>query len=827
MTSSENNIGSIRANIARLEANARHLLTVSDNRVVRNGRSVFEASRKILEEVGQNIGPAGENQASTELFLANVVGFNLQEQQRLLRQIVANRPTVFPTNPMNTVFPSTADEEASGSALDLEGYLANRRNDALQRAVEEVHQNIEVQQRNISEAFINDLYEQRTNEIAEMLGMESLQLLESSGKDKNLEGCSSVLLGGSSSNYKTIAERMEGKICAFANVVSTVAVPDWGEAFTSIALEAANTDVSDPMVTLWSTAQGIASFALEGGNAGHLEADTKAATIGCSRAVLEEGFLMNIFQSVLNVDACHFEELSRMHPSKMKGVIATYCSDKPNHIWYHVYISMRAGCYSTAHLIASEAGLSKLASAIQTIALLPPKKRNSAEAKADVSSLWKEEDTRDDAYRCAVLVILSGGCFSATDEAALQLVGTLAERLSKTIEDILWLRLTLIRNISRGPSIHSLTELQRMILGDQQAVLSALNGDPIKYASLLLHVMLPSTAVRVLLDTERTFVDAVHLGILFDTVNMIQTTELEAAVGIPHLLRRYCSILLEVPRRGSRILHPAHAIFSYFSMTDHIQQGFLPFCQSNSVLLRLFGPIADSKAREGELLHSDSPPKELLDAMELVAKSAIDNGKTHVALHVLIVLERTAALVRDEDRGCAALRTAIQAICPAMSHNIHIIDTARDTTTLEMAHALHECLLSSVHDVPVSEIDNFRCLRVILVAYHLAYDGDQSGALRTVYSLPFLPSRPLDVDSSSRKYVEMVTSDDVLTVMPMFAVLVMKLLVWAYGVEGAGRPKEEIRAKAHALVMFVMKWRNKPSREVMETLSSAQRGMIW
>ncbi|ESL08328.1 hypothetical protein TRSC58_03971, partial [Trypanosoma rangeli SC58] len=142
--------GDVRGNIARLTARARQLLAEdTDTRVVRNGLSAYETSRKVAADVSARArapGQTGSTQASVELFMASL-GFNLPEQQRLLQQLQASQVPIAVKGDVGTAaktsgafFKGQVDEELGST---LESFVANRRHEIMRRSMEEMHRRVE------------------------------------------------------------------------------------------------------------------------------------------------------------------------------------------------------------------------------------------------------------------------------------------------------------------------------------------------------------------------------------------------------------------------------------------------------------------------------------------------------------------------------------------------------------------------------------------------------------------------------------------------------------------------------------------------------------
>lgn len=867
----------VRASMARLESRARQMVAETSShqtqRVVRNARSILHASSAVLtDSAGQPQRPLPEtSQAATELFLANTVGFNLQEQQRLLRHIAANRPDV-----VSVASDAPADKGAAHyGAIDLEVALAQRRARTMKMAVDDVHRRMAEAQKEASELAVSAFAEEQVNSITELLGLQSLQLL-------SLNGGGSAAAAGSSSALATRAsEEREMKMAAFANAVEAAPTSEWPTALPNVGIELQGGDIADPLAALWSTAQGIASqqlshYAATGSTAAVNDANNKdaacdpAATlvaVQCSRAVLEEKFLLSVFGTVLGAEPLQYDELCRMHPTKLRSVIGKYVASRSSasptqDMWQEIFVAMRAGCYDAARLIAQEAGKASLAQLIGNIATTPIAMRgggrggaasaaSAASTSAAVAQLWGDNETRTNVYRCAVLVILNGGNFNAaSDEGARQLISVIVERVAATIEDILWIRLCLISEVE-GPAdaldstssssiagassgsggmrkFQSLRGLQRTILDDQQSILALVSHDRIRFASVLLHVLLPSTAVRLLLDNGPTFVDGVHLAMLFGSTGLLRGHEAEPETDLPRLLRRYATMLLEVPHRNSINGHPSRAIFSYFLKCD-CTDAFEAMCQNEVVATKLFGAAGDLQAREGALLHSADPDGALLSAMEGVAQTAVAEGNLRLAVQMLTTLEAlsssSAAASRDPARATRALRSAIQALCTCMAHAVHSTAAAARDVYANADRLFAFIEQKSTTDVPVCEIDAFRSLRAILHIHICASVGDEDSAVATVKSIPFIPTSAPAVETALRRFVEMVGSDEVATAMPATCLLIMRLYQSRFHREITVAQRRAMLDRAHALMLWCRRWPSPPTADIMDTMHTIQQQM--
>ena len=799
--SSENGVSDVLASISRLETRARHMAVgTGTTRVARNAKSVYDASCRVLAGVQSSTDPT----SSSDAFLANIMGFDIAEQQRVLHHMSSNQAQ-FSQSQEETEGPTTSTQ----TTVDLEAFLARRRMEALERTVKEVHYMFDQEQQLVNDAYVTEAIDERTNEIADMLGLSSLRLLEVQRPPVELTSTQSLSLAA------------EEKVRAFADVIEGAPTPAWPDLLTNVAIEHAGGDLDDPTAVLWSTAQGIISYRADnpGGD------PSPVLAVACSRAVLEDKYLMHIFATVLQADAGHFEELSRMHPSKMRGYIAQFCPDKrQDNMWYHVYVALRAGRYETAHLTALENGNQSLATIIKQVSSLPVIHRNSSRANADIAALWNDEQTRDDAYRCAVLVVLGGTSLGATNEAAVQLLDTLCGRVAETLEDVLWLRLAVVRSVgdSDEGNIHNLVELQRRVLEDKPHILAMVGGDPVKYATTMLHCLLPSTAVRVLLDNPPTTVDGTHIGLMFDAFNQITFTVMEASVDVPTLLRRHAQLLLKVPTRDGRP-SPARAIFDYFSKAER-GKSFVSLCTSDQMVSRLFGRIDDRAGREGELLRS-VPSVDLLDAMELIARELI-NTNNILAVHVLIVLDRCSCARKEYTRGAAALHSAIRAITPKISNAIHSVRQRRDPQLLHVVNCLHEDVASSRHDLPNDDVDTFRTLRALLTVHVASIQGDDETAFRVVSAIPFIPHDPTHVSDVLQRYSDLLRSDDVQTTLDVSCRLLMNLFVSRFNHTQSYESRNELRRRGQALLLWTVRWESPPSADLLDYLTAEQEKLM-
>lgn len=814
-TSVNGSVNDVRSNIARLEARARNLLSSTDNRVARSGRGVFEVSKIASTEFARRQATSQGQQAPVELFMASL-GFDVQEQQRLLQQMQVNRP---PVQTYDDEEGSAASPPAvsSDTAIDLEAFLASRRSEALQRCVDEVHRHVVDRTRELSELQIRSCWERRTDEVTDALETQSLY------GSRRAEGSSNQLLTSASAESSikgsaTSKPLLSSKIVAFAHIVDVASPQEWLPHFNDF-VQSATSSPDDELSALWSTVDSIlaplmrantatSSFALNSGVKRY---------VACSRMVLEKKFLSGMFVQILKVAPSKIAELDQMHCSKLRDIIVQYAGAGADH-WAQIFFAMRCGRYDAAQLIAATAGLRELEAALDTISKMSIFSRNECKAFSELRALYNDEATYRDPYRCAVLLLLLVGVVGQDAETTTTTFMNALDKVSSSIDDMIWMRLVCVRSIdSTPPLLQSLVELQKSIVADIPQLLALPNSNVLKVASLLFHVALPSTAIRLLQEVEGLLCDAVHIALVFQSCSLLSCTNAEPPLNITLAVQRYVRLMLDYETKTSR--RAASAIFNYF-FKSNIDDGFIDLCKNEIVCTKLFGQMGDASANEGALLQG-SCSKELLAAMDTIAEENARIGQVELAVHMLIILDNFATSIRDLSTSRDAVEKAIRIINPALSHNAHNTsgpNTSRESLLIH-ARRLQERLRVTPLDTNSRDIQAFRNLFVITEFNALVATGEVDRACQALYSLPFIPSQLEQLESCSELFAKV--TDDVATAMPPTIITLLKVEV-GRSQKMNRQDRASVVQRLKTIIRWVSKWRFHSGKEFSRELNALE-----
>lgn len=825
----------VRGNITRLSARARQLLVNdTDTRVVRNGLSAYETSRRVAAEVCSRAkapGQSGSTQASVELFMASF-GFNLQEQQRLLQQLQASCVPLAMTGDVDTAgktpsafFPAQADDALGNT---LEAFVANQRRKIMRHVVEEMHRRVGDVLDERSEAIIRGSWEKCCIEVADAFESFSLKASGKSGSGGSVRGDVSRTQTSPSGAVRSragvtalldgrneVSTRILNKIAVFAKIVNLQSPSQWIQYFASHVVDDALC-VTDEIAVLWTTVEQILEPIAQ-----HGSASTTMTFLASSRHIMERKALVSVLSRTLNVDPERIVEMESMHASRFVGIVERYTSSL--NPWAHIYTAMRCGRYDAAAIIANSAGFRLVETKLKMYADAHMTLRSTLPPAVDLRPLYEEDATRADPYRHIVLLLLLLGSTGESDDVVLSMVVSLSSKVARSLEEVLWIRLFCVRSVElrNGEKIQSLTEMQRLLLDDMQDLVKLVNGDVVRLASLLIHVFLLSSAMRLLIENDRTYVDGIHLAMCFYNSQLLYESDVEVPIDLSRLIPQYCSlVLLDADRRHAHIAYTGAALFHYFLRTNLVD-AFVEYCGNELVCAKLFGQRGGG--RDGLLL-GDTPSKALLEAMERVAEAAVARGKTELAVHVFSVLERAAALVKDETRANYALIRAVQVICPALSHAFHQPVSSESTSLCVHAANLQERIACSQRVIPHTHLEAFHLLCKMGEVFVSVARGEVEAALLSFGTLPFIPASAEDTERCAELFD--MTPESVATAASPILLLAMQnmlKLADAHKTRGQAAEAAQLQRRAHALTMWVRRWKRHIDRRLLDELVSLEQ----
>jgi hypothetical protein len=871
-------IDDIRSNVAKLEARAIQLYGGSEPRVLRNLDAVCETSRRLRKETSK-YAAGSDNQASVEIFLAGM-GFNMQEQQRLLHHISNTRSRMVDVEPIA----STPDMEAQ-LPRDLDSYLALKRNEAMQRAVDDVHRGIVDHERVETENLIQQVWEKRTRDLATFFGMQVLT--ETSHDRKNLNSSSAGVVLNSTYNENFIPNpTVTAKAAEYTRIIARTPQNTW----LSQTIDYVAQDPSTPpdVVQMWlivekmllpiTELQDMASAAGQQGLSDSVAARSTPDTpersflrprteansfagadlgrsynttpegrttrevlklVATSRAVLEKQYLHRIIGTTCKVAPHQYDEYCDLHPEKMKDIIISYCERPHGTVhndrepykktapgWAETYVACRAGRYDVAALLAPTR---EVKDALRDVAKVSFLERNSDTKYNHLVALYSKEThhQREDPHRTAVFLLLLAGHVGHTHDPVHD-VEKVLEHVASFEDDVLWLRLSLIRHVeARSPVLQSLSHLQSQLLSDRQSLLKKFNGKMAKVVTFLLHALLPSTAIRLLVSDDSTFLDGVQLAILYSSLRFLdhedsRASAAESPLDFNGVLQRYGNYLLSMKPTGQPGGSPTAHLFHFYQRLQKIPV-FVEVCQKPSHCARLFGRM-DGGARDGEL--SAEPTSELLFAMFSIAERAMQQGNIRTVVHVLLVLSQLATHLKDTTKSRDALLRLFQVINPALLSQITAqpaeIGTqqggsrtnAQNRELFELVDAIRLHLSNTRADIgTMPEHETFLYLCGICTFQQFVASGDADRAVLAFFSLAFIPSTMQDVEAKARAFNSAVT-DEVVTATPGPLLTVMKLLKGMNDRLPIGEEKRRLQQYMLVLKAWQAKWRHPIGVEV-------------
>ena len=405
-----------------------------------------------------------------------------------------------------------------------------------------------------------------------------------------------------------------------------------------------------------------------------------------------------------------------------------------------------------------------------------------------------------------------------SEDASKHALQSAVDHVCSTEDDVIWLRLSMIRHVqsydTRIPKFQSLFELQTQLLADMGALNAMCGGNTYAVVSFLFHALLPSSALRLLVASDRTFLDGVQLAMIYDTCNLLTCTSAERTLDLDAVLQRFGQYLLNTAR-PSAVNQPLTAnFFSYFHRSDRIR-AFVQLCHNSVACSRFFGR-PDSRTREGELLQG-TPSAELLDAMLTIADDAVGRGSLKTAINVLLVLSSVAAGQKDNARAKEGIQRAVRYINPALVHSVHPSNhNVNRNEILELTNTIRQHLQSTRADTSSTEVDAFHQLYLVAQFHKAIQQGEQEAALSAFLSLPFVPSSSAQVDAKAREFNTSV-SEEVVAATPHTLLAALRII---HGLieRRSGEEKRQLQEQVQALRRWQSKWRHHVGQEILQQL---------
>lgn len=777
----------VRASLASLTARAQRLVSEKDvEPLLRNGHGLYEASRKAAEEARQqaskcqstNEGYAPATHASVELFMTQHLGFDAQAQQRLLQQLQHRHAQLGadlgPIDPM-------AAAEASGfmGVTDVDAVVAEIKNDILLEVQHAVHRRqtalVREQVDTLFKAAWHPYYVRVADDF-EALSMSAAELaMSKSGSGAGGHLSSGVAAQPFTSNSGTgtarslldllnsgsaLATELNRRIAAFATIVEESAPLQWVSHFTAFVTEA-SMDAADELAVLWATvAQLLEPMQRRGSEADAL------SYVAASRRVMERKSLSRLLERVLRMDPMRFEEVENMNAAHVLDVIARYCGTTNS--WMHAFVAMRAGRYDVAKLAAQTLGVSGVTDAMEKMMTAAPADRNALPPAMDLQPVYAEAATKDDPYRQAVLMILLAGRTGESAAVVLRSMLGLSQRITDSLEDALWLRLSCIRGVEESAqvsTVQSLRTLQRAVLDDMQELVSLTQGSACRLASFLIHAVMPSTGLRLLLENTYTHVDGLHMTLCFNAQNLLQkglNSNLEAPIDLARHMSRYTSVvLLDADRRMRAAAFAGTAMFAYFRKSG-LTEAFVECCLKDTICARLLGPRTAVGGQDALLLRASPSPlsEDLLKALIRVAEAASARSEEGKAVHVLLAVAYLAEQLDKVELRQRVLLRAVQMISPAIAQVLHLPSHSAVVSDVlcQAAQLQHVVNADEAHlhsDALASQdYHAFGLLCRVADVYAYNAQGNVSDAVDAFLQLPLVPASHSAGTADAEAYVE-------------------------------------------------------------------------
>ncbi|KPA80237.1 putative nucleoporin interacting component (NUP93) [Leptomonas pyrrhocoris] len=777
----------VRASLASLTARAQRLVSEKDAEpLLRNGYGLYEASRKAAEEARRQAskcqsaseGYAPATHASVELFMTQHLGFDAQAQQRLLQQLQHRHAQLGadlgPVDPM-------AAAESSGfmGITDVDAVVAEIKNDILLDVQHAVHRRQTTLVRDQVDALFKAAWHSYYVQVADDYEALSVGAAELAMNKSGSSGVGRISAGattqrpaasfGASTAHSlldllngdsVLAAELNKRIAAFAAIVEEYAPLQWVSYFTSYVTET-SLDVADELTVLWATVAQI----LEAMQRRGAEADM-LAYVAMSRRVMERKSLSRLLQRVLRLDPMRFEEVENMNAAHVLDVVTRYCGTA-NH-WMHTFVAMRAGRYDVAKLAAQTIGITAVTDAMEKMTAAAPGERNALSPAMDLQTVYAEAATKEDPYRQAVLMILLAGRTGESSAAVLRAMLSLSQRITDSLEDALWLRLSCIRGVEESAqvsTVQSLRTLQRAVLDDLQELVTLTQGSACRLASFLIHALLPSAGLRLLLENNYTHVDGFHMALCFNAQNLLQeglSSPLEVPIDLARHMSRYCSVvLLDVDRRTRAAAFAGTAMFAYFYKSG-LTDAFVECCLKDTICARLLGSRAAIGGQDALLLRATASPlsEELLKALIQVAEAASARSEVAKATHVLVAVMYLAEQLGRAELQQQALLRAVQIISPALAQVLHLpSNSVAVSDVLSQAAKLLQVVNTDEkhlqgNPLVSQDFQTFSLLCRMADVYAYNAQGNFSDAVNAFLQLPFVPASDSAMMGDADTYVD-------------------------------------------------------------------------
>lgn len=766
----------VRTTLAQLTARARKLISEGDDNLVSlNTRGVYEFSKRTADAIRQQAEragvPAGGSQASVELFMARNFGFDLNEQQRLIRQLQRSQAemafdlTEVPQTSAGGVFPFG---EGTDGVNDIDAVVENMKNRLICQAHYAVYQK---EQRYIDSrshdllkaawksfyARVSDDFDSLTPSMEKTIHTFSATPLEQKmhfsaySREWAAEVRPSNFLNFLTSDAP-LAVEMNQTIATFARMVEDYPPSQWLSSFTSFSVEKSSCAGTD-MAVLWATVQALLTPVLRQGTSA-----TFLSFVSSSREVIESKFRNRMITSGMKVDPARLEELESIPAERMYSIIQGKCDRNP---WVHLLSALKAGRYDVGMMITHRIGITILEEAVRGWSEVSSVERQRLTPCEALRLLYAEEATSVDPYRKAVLFVLLAGRTGESEDVVEKTLVALSTKVSSSLEDMLWFRLVNIRTQEEtvsGGKVQSLAHMQRAILDDLPELIQVVQGSVPRLASFLFHAILPATGLRLLLENVATYVDGVHMTLCFNNANLLHHITSESPVDLERHLTRYCTmILLSFDRGISKERQEAGAAsFSYFHKSG-FTKAFAEFCQKDIICTHLFGKRTSAGCQSGALLRSmkngsSGCKTELWRAMQMVAERAAGRNCFTTALHLLTMVAQGAAHQSATGRlhpqpssiAVEAIAKALHIACPALSQAVYLPLQSSDARAVivEATYVLELLQHPEYHwgDVMTStEVETLRILLGMADVYVSAGNSQWERVLSVFFDLPFTP----------------------------------------------------------------------------------------
>lgn len=805
----------VRASLAQLTARAQRLITNSDDeRLLRNGVGLFEASRRGAEEArmqsakcqatGDSYTPA--SQASVELFMAQNLGFDAQAQQRLLQQLQQRQSQLAadlrPTDPPVASLSRLSDGAGGlNSISDVDAVVLELKNRTLLRVQGAVHR----LQTSMMRDQVNTLFKAawqpyNVGMADDFEGLSLEPLRDGAIAASTVERATSTVSGAVDRSFtqgggasmidlltsgSAAATQLNAKVAAFANIVLEYPTSQWVSYFAAYAMDQA-VNGGDELAVLWATMEQILEPIQRHGSSA-----TTLLYVASSRSVMERKALSRLLTRTMKMDPARFEEVANMPAEHLLDVVAR-SSNTPNS-WVHIFVAMRSGRYDVAKLAAQETGIAAVVAALEKVAAAPVTTRNHVPPALELQEAYTDATTRQDPYRQAVLFLLLVGRTGEAPAVVQRSMMELCQRVASSLEDTLWLRLCCIRGVEQSaqvPPVQSLAAMQKDILDDLHDLVVVAQGSVPRLTSFLIHALMPSTGFRMMLENSYTYIDGLHMALCFNANDLLlkscAISAAEAPVDLGRHVSRYCTtvLLLSVDHRQRRAPVSGAALFAYFYKTG-FNEAFVEFALKDHVCARLMGPRGLSPGSDIALFRgggSAALAEELLKALLQVAEAAAARNQIATAIHVLTALAVVAQKSSRPSLRQNAIRRAVQIISPAIAQVLHLppYSTVAEDIILQAVQLRHlmadDAALIDEDNGGVSRWDYaaFNALCAMADVYAAAAKENVELVISSFLQLPLVPptsSSSAASEAGMKRYIQAYCNGPSSVVLAMEAVI--------------------------------------------------------